>query len=132
MNLKVETSILFPPFRLEVDEERLWRDGQLVALRPKTFALLRYLVEHPSRLVTKKELLLAIWGDTQVSEGGLRDYLREIRHALGDDATSPRFVETVHGRGYRFLPATSPVASSQYPVASSAKETGDWMLNQTT
>ncbi len=70
---------LFSPFRLDVANEQLWRDECLIALRPKTFAVLRYLVEHPGRLVTKEELLRAVWGETLVSEDGLRDYLREIR-----------------------------------------------------
>lgn len=110
----------FPPFRLDVANEQLWREEQLIALRPKTFAILRYLAEHPNRLVTKEELLHAVWGDTLVSEEGLRDYLREIRQALGDDAEAPRFVETVRGRGYRFLPSTTtqPVQSAKLHVPS--------------
>jgi TolB-like protein/Tfp pilus assembly protein PilF len=68
--------------------------------------------------VTKEELLQAVWGETLVSEEGLRDYVREIRQALNDDSTAPRFVETVRGRGYRFLPSitTQPVSSSKFQV----------------
>ena len=83
--MELRKEIVFPPFHLDLANEQLWREGQLIALRPKTFTILRYLVEHPNRLVTKDELLRAVWGDTQVSDEGLRDYLREIRHALGDD-----------------------------------------------
>jgi DNA-binding winged helix-turn-helix (wHTH) protein len=111
--MEQRNAIVFPPFHLDLANEQLWREKEIIPLRPKTFAVLRHLVEHTGRLVTKDELLHAVWGDTHVSDEGLRDYLREIRKALGDDATSPRFVETVHGRGYRFLPPTSPVASSQ-------------------
>jgi type IV secretory pathway ATPase VirB11/archaellum biosynthesis ATPase len=60
-------------------------------------------------------------GETQVSDEGLRDYIREIRQALGDEANTPQFVETVRGRGYRFLPAittTQPVPSSRFDVQS--------------
>jgi DNA-binding winged helix-turn-helix (wHTH) protein len=57
----------------------LWRDERLIVLRPKTFAILRYLAENAGRLVRKDELLHAVWGDTQVSDEGLRDYVREIR-----------------------------------------------------
>lgn len=115
-----DACLSFPPFRLDRANAQLWRDEELVALRPKTFAILRYLVEHPNRLVTKEEMLRAVWGDTLVSEDGLRDYLREIRQALCDDANAPRFVETVRGRGYRFLPATTtqPVSSSRFKVQS--------------
>lgn len=110
----------FPPFRLDADNEQLWREQQEIPLRRKTFAILQYLVEHTGRLVTKDELLQAVWGETLVSEEGLRDYLREIRHALGDDAGAPRFVETVRGRGYRFLPSitTQLVSSSKSQVPS--------------
>jgi DNA-binding winged helix-turn-helix (wHTH) protein len=108
--------ILFPPFRLDVLNEKLWRGAEAVPLRPKTFAILRYLAEHPGRLVCKAELLRAIWGETQVSEDGQRDYIREIRHALHDDSASPRFVETVRGRGYRFI---SPITTLPQAVVSS-------------
>jgi DNA-binding winged helix-turn-helix (wHTH) protein/predicted ATPase len=112
---------LFPPFRLDIANERLWRGTQHVTLRRKTFAVLRYLVEHAQRLVTKEELLAAVWPGIYVGEKGPRVCIREIRQALGDDLTAPQFIETVQGRGYRFLPAIStspPVASSQYSVAS--------------
>ena len=70
---------LLSPFQLDLVNEQLWRESQVILLRPKTFAVLRYLVEHAERLVTKDEPLRAVWGDTHVSEEGLRDYLREIR-----------------------------------------------------
>lgn len=118
-----EQLLSFPPFRLDLANEQLWSNEQLIVLRPKTFAILRYLVEHPNRLVTKDELLHAVWGETLVSEEGLRDYLREIRRALGDDAEAPCFVETVRGRGYRFLPTVtltpSVVPNSQISMVSS-------------
>jgi len=118
--MEQRNALVFPPFHLNLVNEQLWREGRLIALRPKTFAIVRYLAEHPGRLVTKDELLHAVWGDTLVSEDGLRDYLREIRYALGDDAEAPRFIETVRGRGYRFLPTitTQPVPSSRFQVPS--------------
>jgi DNA-binding winged helix-turn-helix (wHTH) protein len=118
--MKTHTELLFPPFRMDVANERLWKEEQAIPLRPKTFAILRHLAEHPGRLVTKDELLRAVWGETRVSEEGLRDYVREIRQALQDDAEVPQFVETVQGRGYRFLPAvtTQPVQSSKFRVQS--------------
>jgi DNA-binding winged helix-turn-helix (wHTH) protein len=116
--MREANSILFPPFRLEILNEKLWCGRDAIPLRQKTFAILRYLAEHAGRLVSKTELLHAIWGETQINAEGLRDYIREIRQALQDDSVSPRFVETVHGRGYRF------VASSQDSVAS-REETQD-------
>jgi DNA-binding winged helix-turn-helix (wHTH) protein/predicted ATPase len=95
----------FGPFRLDAASQRLERDGVEVRLRPKTFAVLRHLLGAPGRLITKDALLDAVWGDTVVSESVLTVCLRELREALDDDARSPRYVETVHRRGYRFLAA---------------------------
>lgn len=95
--------ISFPPFRLDPVNEQLWRGKQLVALKPKTFAVLRYLLERPQRLVTKDDLLDALWADVHVGEAVLKTHLREIRRALGDNVKAPRFIETVHRRGYRVI-----------------------------
>ena len=95
---------LFPPFQLDPRSERLLRGSEVIPLRPKPFALLRYMVEHPGRLVSHEELRKAIWPATFVGEGVLRLYLREVRSALGDDADSPKFIETIARRGYRFIP----------------------------
>jgi DNA-binding winged helix-turn-helix (wHTH) protein len=96
-------AISFPPFRLDFENERLWRGKQLIALRPKTFAVLRYLLERPQQLIRKEELLDRLWGDVAVGEAVLKTYLREIRQALGDSAKEPRYIETAHRRGYRFI-----------------------------
>ena len=104
-------SVAFPPFRLELQNERLWRESELIPLRPKTFAVLRYLVEHHGRLATKEQLLAAAWAGRYVEEVALAICIRELRKALGDEARMPRFIETVHGRGYRFL---APLTASQH------------------
>jgi hypothetical protein len=74
-----------------------------VPLRPKAWALLRHLAERPGVLVTKEELHPAVWGDTVVSDDTLTRTMAEVRRALRDDARTPRFIETVHRRGFRFL-----------------------------
>lgn len=102
--------LLFPPFRLDALNERLWRESERVRLRPKAFAVLRYLVEHAGELVSRQELLRVVWPNTHVSEGVLRWYLHELREALGDEAEEPRFIETVAGRGYRFLAPSPPLS----------------------
>jgi DNA-binding winged helix-turn-helix (wHTH) protein/tetratricopeptide (TPR) repeat protein len=106
--------ISFPPFRLDPANEQLWRGRHLVALKPKTFAVLRYLLERPQRLVTKDDLLDALWAGVHVGEAVLKTHLREIRQALGDNVKAPRFIETVHRRGYRFIAAVhhAPAKSS--------------------
>ncbi|HKA54534.1 MAG TPA: winged helix-turn-helix domain-containing protein, partial [Candidatus Binatia bacterium] len=98
----------FPPFRLDLANAQLWRGSEPVFLRPKPFALLRYLVENPGRLVTKEELLKAVWPETYVSAGLLHTYVRDLRDVLGDDPATPRFIETVVRRGYRFIAPLAP------------------------
>ena len=94
---------LFPPFRLDPANAQLWRDDEEIRLRPKTFDVLRYLVDHPGQLVTKEALLDAIWPDVTVGDSLPATSVKELRRALDDDAKSPRFIETVHRRGYRFI-----------------------------
>jgi DNA-binding winged helix-turn-helix (wHTH) protein len=92
------TLLSFPPFRLDLDDERLWKDGEELHLRRKPFAILRYLVQHPQRLVTQHEIVKAVWGNIAMSESLLRTHVSELRRVLGEGA-----IETVVGRGYRFL-----------------------------
>jgi DNA-binding winged helix-turn-helix (wHTH) protein len=103
---------------LDLADERLWCGDQALALRPKTFALLRYLVAHPGQLLTKAALLEALWPETMVSEVVLSVCIRELRQVLGDDAQAPRFIETVHRRGYRFI-GQLPAAHLSAPRISS-------------
>ena len=93
----------FPPFEIDLAGERLMRGTETIRLRPKTFAVLRYLAEHPGRMVSRQELLSAVWPDVHVGDGLPKDSVLEIRRALGDDPRTPRFIETVHARGYRFV-----------------------------
>src|SRR5262245_52512347 len=92
-----------PGFALDLVNQRLWRGAQAIPLRPKTFAVLRHLVERRGQLVTKAALLDAVWPSTVVEDGGLMVCIRELRRALGDDARAPIFIETRHRRGYRFI-----------------------------
>jgi TolB-like protein/DNA-binding winged helix-turn-helix (wHTH) protein/Flp pilus assembly protein TadD len=87
----------------------------MIKLTPKAFAVLRYLVEHAGRLVTKDEIFEAVWKETVVSDITLAVCVREIRRSLGDEAKTPQYIETVHRRGYRFI---GEVVSSQQSVAS--------------
>ncbi len=93
----------FGPFALDLDEQRLWREEEEVEIRPKSLAVLRYLVEHRGSLVPKNELLERVWTDTNVSDTVLKVCVREVREALGEDAKTPRYIETVARRGYRFI-----------------------------
>ena len=117
-----ESHLLFPPFRLDPMNEQLWRENQEIALRPKTFEVLRYFVEHPGRLVTKAALLDAVWKEVVVSDSMPGVCIGELRKALGDGAKTPHFIETVHGRGYRFIAKVTtamPDAVTRPPSVSS-------------
>ena len=107
--------IVFPPFRLDLVNEQLWRDRQLVPLRPKTFAVLQFLVEQAGRLVTKEELLKGVWPHTCVSKGILKGHIRDLRDILGDNAQQPRFIETVPRRGHRFIGQVVKPQESESP-----------------
>ena len=114
--------LCFPPFRLDLVNQRLWRNAKEIPLRRKTFAVLRYLVEHPDQLVTKEALLDAVWAETCVSDIAPGVCVQELRRALGDDRKTPQFIVTVYRRGYRFIAplGTTPlVASRQHSVVSS-------------
>ncbi len=104
----------FAPFRLDTANECLWRGAERIALKPKPFAVLRFLVENPGRLITHDELLDALWPETYVQPQVLRTYMLELRKVLGDDAAEPRFIETMPKRGYRFVaPVTEAEAAGR-------------------
>jgi DNA-binding winged helix-turn-helix (wHTH) protein len=119
--VSLERSVFFPPFRLDLANERLWRLAQPLPLRPKTFAVLRCFVEHPGQLLTKEALFEAVWPATVVSDVVLKVCVRELRHALGDNARQPRFIETVHGRGYRFIGSVTAAPQPAMPQDASKR-----------
>lgn len=95
--------LTFGPFRLDTLNQQLWRDSELLDVRPKTLKVLLYLASNPRRLITRRELMENVWPDTQVSTNLLRAYVWELRQLLDDSADSPRYLETVNRLGYRFL-----------------------------
>ena len=103
-----EHQITFGPFRLETTPGRLWRGDQVIPLRPRSLAMLRYLVAHPGRLVTKAEVQQQVWAGTHVTDSVLRVCVREIRAALGAAATAPRDLEAGAVRRARWGGRTVP------------------------
>jgi predicted ATPase/DNA-binding winged helix-turn-helix (wHTH) protein len=98
----------FPPFRLDLVNQCLWRrretaPDERLLVTPKAFAVLRYLVEHAGQLVTQEDLLAAVWPETYIKPEVLKNRIFEIRSALGDRPKTPRFIETLARRGYRFI-----------------------------
>ncbi len=110
--------LAFGPFVLDPAEARLRRDGRDLPLRPKAFELLRVLAARAGQLVTKDELLDAVWGTRFVTEGVIKTTVGELRDALGDDPKRPRWIETVPRRGYRFAaPAAGAPSAAAVPTA---------------
>jgi DNA-binding winged helix-turn-helix (wHTH) protein len=103
---------------LDLAGERLWRGTAALRLRRTSLAVLRYLVAHPGQVVTREELFATVWPETTVSDSVLMVCINELRTALGDLAQTPRYIETVHRRGYRWigtLPRTAPSAAAATP-----------------
>lgn len=103
--MEANRCLTFGDFSLDLTKEQLLCSGEVVALTPKAFAVLRRLVEDGGQLVSKAELLRAGWTKTHVSDGVLKVIILEVRRALDDDPVAPRFIETVPRRGYRFIAA---------------------------
>src|SRR5215472_12228161 len=106
--------LVFNSFRLDVANSSLSRGKQAILLTPKAFNVLRHLVEHAGQLVSKDDLWRAVWPGISVTDATLTMCVSEIRKALRDDAKTPRYIETVHRLGYRFIAPVSnqPVRTS--------------------
>jgi TolB-like protein/DNA-binding winged helix-turn-helix (wHTH) protein len=104
----------FGVFELDLDAEQLRKAGVLIRLQPHPCKVLGLLVSQPGRLVTREELRRELWGnETFVDfEQGLNYCVRQIRAVLGDDAQTPRYIETLRRRGYRFIAPVEPLAEA--------------------
>ena len=118
----------FDRYVLDLDRGCLLLDGNEIALRPKTFAVLHYLIENVGRLVSKDELFAAVWPNLVVTDDALVQSIGELRRALGDDGS--RLIRTIPRRGYRFESDVSVVASigqssADAAAVSAASQDGD-------
>ena len=97
--------VRFGVFEVDLDSGELRKHGIRIKLQQKPFQILGLLLEHPGEVVTREELQRRLWAsDVFVDfESGLNNAVKKLRAALGDSAETPRFIETVAGRGYRFL-----------------------------
>ena len=124
----------FGPFRVDPDKELLLRGDETVPLTPKTFQILLVLMRHSKEIVTKEDMLNAVWPDTFVEEANLSRNIFLLRKALGETPQDHQYIVTVPGRGYRFaedvqlVPESglSIVAASHSKVEVEVKETRDW------
>src|SRR5216683_1823986 len=102
----------FGPYVLDPQRRTLYCDESPVPLTPKAFDVLLFLAQNPNRLITKDELLKAVWGDTFVEEGNLTQYISHLRKALADNSEDSRLIVTISGKGYQF---TADVALAETP-----------------
>jgi TolB-like protein/DNA-binding winged helix-turn-helix (wHTH) protein len=93
----------FDDFVVDPETWGLYRGGQEIHLEPVVLNLLIYLISHRERLVMRQELMDTVWGDTVISESAVNQAVARLRKALGDDSATPRYLETVHSKGYRFI-----------------------------
>jgi DNA-binding winged helix-turn-helix (wHTH) protein/Tfp pilus assembly protein PilF len=108
----MSASYKFGDFVVDGGAYRLLRDGTNIPLSPKIIDLLLFLAARPSVLVSKDDLFRALWPDVAVTDNALTQAVSELRQALGDDPASPRYVQTVARRGYRFISPVEAIASA--------------------
>src|SRR5689334_15266276 len=95
--------VSFGPFAFDRQSRLLWRDGAEVALPPRVLGVLELLLDRAGQVVARQDLLDAVWKDAFVTDTSLAEAVSFLRQALGDDPQSPRYIQTVHRRGYRFV-----------------------------
>ncbi len=107
----------FADFTLDPANRRLTRDGAPVDVQGRYFDALALMAAHPGQLVTKDRFMDEVWRGVPVTDEALTQCMRALRKALGDDASNPRFIETVPKHGYRFIaPVGSDALSPDTPV----------------
>src|ERR1041384_1363144 len=120
MNRKISPRYEFGPFCLDKAEQVLTCDGVPVSLMPKTFEVLLALVENNGHVVSKDELMRAVWPDTHVEEANLTQNIFVLRKALGEGRAGRRYIETIPRRGYRFIADVREVKDEAAAVPPSA------------
>ncbi len=126
-----EKKVRFAEFELDFGRFQLYRSGRPVRLEGLPLQLLMFLIENPSQLVTREQIADALWGkDVFVDvEQGINTAIRKVRMALEDDSVQPQYLQTVVGRGYRFVAPTlvngdaAPSETGEGPMVS-AEELG--------
>lgn len=107
------------PWTVLQAEGTLCSEGRSIRLEPRVMDVLAYLAAHPQRVVSKEELIAAVWGGAFVEEGALSQAVHSLRKALGDDARQPQYIQTLPRRGYRLI---APVTALVLPAETGAQE----------
>ncbi len=125
MALKIKELYRFEEYLLDTAERQVRRREEPVPVSPRAFDTLLYMLRNPGRLLSKDELLKELWPDTFVEEVNLAVHVSTLRKALGDSAQDPRFIETVAGRGYRFVCAVEKVEEEEGQIVARESGTSD-------
>jgi eukaryotic-like serine/threonine-protein kinase len=120
----------FGPFRLDVSERLLMRDGRMAPLPPKVFDTLLVLVENSGRVVGKDELMQSLWPDTFVEESNLTQNISQLRRALGDGTAGAQYIETIPKRGYRFIANVQPIVEGDLDSSMEESEAESGRVNE--
>jgi DNA-binding winged helix-turn-helix (wHTH) protein len=109
--------VRFGIFELDIDAERLLKNGRTVRLQPQPFKLLTLLVGFRGQLVTREQIRTVLWpGDTFVDvDQGVNFAIKQVRDALGEDADHPLYIQTVPRRGYRFVAPVDATPEEEEP-----------------
>src|SRR5579864_5124375 len=110
----------FGQFELDSRRRTLSRANSPIPLTPKAFDVLLFLAQNPNRLITKEELLQAVWGDTFVEEGNLKQYISHLRKALADNSEDNRLIVTITRKGYQFTADVVLAEAADIPKRNSA------------
>jgi Tol biopolymer transport system component/DNA-binding winged helix-turn-helix (wHTH) protein len=111
-----ETQLRFEGFTIDLHRRGLFRGAERIQLTPTPFKALAYLAQNPGRVVSKEQLLDAVWGE-QRDENTVEQAIRQIRRALGDEKENPRFIQTISGEGYRFIAITQEKDEADFEQA---------------
>jgi DNA-binding winged helix-turn-helix (wHTH) protein len=103
---------------------RLTSDAASVRLEIRVMEVLVFLAQHATRLVTRRQIIDAVWGTTYISENTLTRAIAELRSSLGDDARDPTYIETIHRRGYRLIRIPEPIQPKREPLRKKPRR--DW------
>jgi len=107
---------LFDNFILDIDQRELRRDGAAISLQPQVFDLLEYLVRNRARVVTRDDLIAAIWGGRIVSDSTLATRINAVRTAIGDSGEAQEFVRTLPRKGFRFVGTVREAQTPESPI----------------
>src|SRR5918999_370208 len=127
----IDMRYVFGDYLLDTQRYELSYRNQPIKLRPKVFHVLSYLIAHRDRVVSKDELLDQVWPNQFIGDGSLNACLMAVRKAVGDNGHAQRCIQTLHGRGYRFIANVQEIIE-QEQEDSGARRTDTETIHQET